>query len=247
MLKIYPFYPFHSKQKPGDSLTGSAHSVGNKCVSQGEQFNHLSAGNCRLSKTAGRPAVFWLYWAQIDKTELERDALACTCLKYMPKGDADMGTRSLRELKSSALLFLWLLLVQTVCALFILVAAILALALLVFSGGLVLSGATPLWGWIAYSVPICLFWVVMGRLAPHSARPGPVGTVVVLTIWAVLTSLMRSMELFFLAQSACGGMLEQILQFLNCSARFDKEWALTIGCFLLPAALGMGLLLGRKR
>ena len=158
-----------------------------------------------------------------------------------------MKIRILHELKSSLLLFSWLLLVQTVCALFILVVAILALALLIFSGSLVLSGTTPLWEWIACSVPICLFWVVMGRLAPHAARPGPAGTMVVLTVWAILTSLMRSMDLFFLAQSACGGMLEQILRLLDCSPLFDKERALTIGCFLLPAALGMGLLLGRKR
>ena len=152
----------------------------------------------------------------------------------------------LRELKSSLLLFLWLLLVQTVCALFILVVAILVFMFLLFGGSLVLGGSTPLWEWIAYGVPICLFWLAMGRFAPHAVRPGLAGAVIVLTMWAALTSLMRNMDLLLLAQSAYGGMLEKILQFLDHSG-FDKERALTIGCFLLPATFGMGLILGRKR
>lgn len=158
-----------------------------------------------------------------------------------------MKIRIPRELKSSFLLLLWLLLVQTVCALFTLVAAILALVLMAFGGSLVLGGSTPLWEWIACGVPVCLFWLAMGRFAPHVVRPGPAGTVVVLTVWAVLTSLMRNAYLLLLAQSVCGGMVEQILQLLDCSSWFDKGRALTIGCFLLPAALGVGLLLGRKR
>lgn len=99
---------------------------------------------------------------------------------------------------------------------------------------------------IAYGVPISLFWLVMGRFAPHAVRPGPAGAVIVLTMWAILTSLMRNAYLFLLAQRVCGGMLEQILQPLDYSSQFDKERALTIGCFLLPTALGMGLLWGRK-
>lgn len=170
------------------------------------------------------------------------------CLKVCTKkkGGADVKTRILRELKSSLLLFLWLLLAQTVCALFTLVAAILALVLMALSGMLVLGGPTPLWEWIAYGVPICLFWLVMGRSAPPVVRPGPAGTVVVLSVWAVLTSLMRNMYLPLLAQRACGGMLEHILHPLGHG---HSVWSddLTIGCFLLPAVLGMGLLLGRKR
>lgn len=158
-----------------------------------------------------------------------------------------MKTRILRGLKSSFLLFLWLLLAQAASALFTLAAAMLALVLMAFGGILVLGGPTPLWEWIACGVPLCLFWLLMGRFAPHAARPGPAGAVIVLTMWAVLTSLMRNMYLLLLAQRICGGMLEQILQFLDCSSWFDKERALTTGCFLLPAALGTGLLWGRKR
>lgn len=159
-----------------------------------------------------------------------------------------MKIRVLRELKSSFLLFLWLLLVQTVCAVFTVTVSILALMLMAFSGTLVLGGSTlAVWGWIACAVPICLFWLAMGRFAPHAVRPGPVGTVAVLTLWAALTSLMGGADLIFLSQSVCGGMLEQILCSLDLSSWFDKGRALTIGCFLLPAVLGAGLLLGRKR
>jgi len=158
-----------------------------------------------------------------------------------------MKIKILRELRASFLLFLWLLLVQTVCALVALVVATLAMVLMAFGGFLVLGGSTPLWEWIAYGVPICLFWLVMGRFAPHAVRPGPAGAVVVLTMWAVLTSLMRNAYLLLFSQRVCGGMLEQILQSLHYSSGFDEERALTIGCFLLPVVLGMGLLLGRKR
>lgn len=158
-----------------------------------------------------------------------------------------MKIRILRVLKSSLLLFLWLLLVQIVCALFTLVVSILVLVLMAFVGTLVLGGSTPLWEWIAYGVPICLFWLLMGRFAPHVVRPGPAGAVIVLTMWAILTSLMRNAYLLLLAQRACGGMLEQILQSLGYNSQFDKERSLTIGCFLLPAVLGIGLFLGRKR
>lgn len=157
-----------------------------------------------------------------------------------------MRLRIMRELKSSFLLFLWLLLVQTVCALFVLVAAILALVMMALGGTLVLSGSTPLWEWVVYGVLICLFWLAMGRLAPRTARPGPAGAVAVLAMWAVLTSLMRGMDLIFLAQRACGGMLEQILPSLGWSSGFDQDRALIIGCFLLSAVFGMGLFLGRK-
>lgn len=158
-----------------------------------------------------------------------------------------MKIKILRKLKSFLLLFLWLLLVQTVCALFTLVASILALVLMAFGGSLVLGGSTLLWEWIAYGVLICLFWLMMGQFAPRVVRPGPAGAVVVLTTWAVLTSLMRNADLLLLTQRTCGGMLEQILQSLDHISRFDKERALTVGCFLLPATFGMGLILGRKR
>ena len=154
-----------------------------------------------------------------------------------------MKRRILRELKSSLLLFLWLLMVQTTSALFTVV-IMLALELTVYGGIQLVS--TPLWEWIAYGVLIFLFWLVMGWAAPHDVRPGAAGAVIVLTMWAALTSLMRNMDLLLLAQSACGGMLEKILQFLDHSG-FDKERALTIGCFLLPAMFGMGLILGQKR
>lgn len=158
-----------------------------------------------------------------------------------------MKTKVLHDLKSSLLLFLWLLLVQTICALFTLAAAILALVLMALGGSLVLGGSTSLREWIAAGVPVCLFWLMMGWFAPRDVRPGPAGAAVVLAMWAVLTSLMPNMYLLLLAQRACGGMLGQILWRCGYIVWLDKAWDLAVGCFLLPAALGMGLLLGRKR
>lgn len=57
-----------------------------------------------------------------------------------------MKIRILHELKNSLPLFLWLLLVQTVCALFTLAVSILALVLMAFGGNLVLGGSTSLLG-----------------------------------------------------------------------------------------------------
>ncbi len=136
------------------------------------------------------------------------------------------------------MLFLWLLLAQTIAALFSVLVMLVVLILLAMGIQLQLLGHTPLWEWIACGVPICLYWLAMGRIAPYAARPGPVGIVAVLTVWGILTSLMRNMYLILFVQRTCGGMLEEIL---GC----EGGLALTIACFLLPAALGMGLLLGR--
>lgn len=159
-----------------------------------------------------------------------------------------MKTKIPRELKRSFLLFLWLLLAQTVCALFTLLASILALVSMALGGSLALSGHTPLWVWIGGGALVCLFWLMMGRLTPRPARPGFAGTAAVLAVWAVLTSLIRG-DLPFLAQRLCGGMLEEILQSLRygCRVTFDRELDLAIGCFLLSAVFGMGLLWGWKR
>lgn len=153
----------------------------------------------------------------------------------------------LHELKSSSLLFLWLLLAQTICALFTLFASALVLMGMILGGTLALSGHTPLWVYIAGSALICLFWLTMGRIAPDAVRPGPVGTVAVLAVWVVLTSLVCGLDLVFLGQSFCGGMLEEILLFFHRSPWFDQWRAMTMGCVLLPAVFGTGLLLGWKR
>ena len=156
-----------------------------------------------------------------------------------------MKARILRELKSSFLLFLWLLLMQTAADLLLAVAAALGL-LLAALGVFPLVGRTPLWVWIALSVPVCLSWLAMGWLAPRAVRPGPAETAVVLTVWSVLASLMSSVYFLFLAQKVCGGMLEQILRSLGHDAWSAEKLALTAACFLLSTVLGMGLLWGRK-
>lgn len=160
-----------------------------------------------------------------------------------------MKTKLLCELKRSVLLFLWLLLGQLAVSVLLTVASILALALGAF-GVIPLVGHGPLWVWIAVGVPVCLFWLAMGRFAPQAIRPGSVGAAAVLAVWAVLASLLRTMYTMyplFLPQEFCGGMLEQILRLWGCGAWADKGLGVTIACFLLPAVVGMGLYLGWKR
>ena len=159
-----------------------------------------------------------------------------------------MKIKLLRELKHSVLLFLWLLLGQLAASALLTVASVLVLALGAF-GVIPLVGRGPLWVWIAVGVPVCLFWLATGRFAPQAVRPGPVGAAAVLTVWAVLASLLRTMYTMyplFLPQEFCGGMLEQILRLWGCGAWADKGLGATIACFLLSAVVGMGLYLGRK-
>ena len=156
-----------------------------------------------------------------------------------------MKRRILRELKSSLLLFLWLLMVQTTSALFTVV-TMLALDLTAYGGIQLVS--TPLWEWIAYGVLIFLYWLVMGWFAPHDVRPGAAEAVIVLTMWAALTSLTWNIVyLLSLAQKTFGGMLEQILRSLGYRDWNNELRSLIIASLLLSAAFGMGLLLGRKR
>lgn len=145
-----------------------------------------------------------------------------------------------RWLKSSLLLFLWLLLVQFISS------VLTGLVALIF--GIIQPVGTALWQWIINGTLTCLFWLWMGWYTPHFAQPRPVGTVAVLTMWSMLTSFMRNMYLFLLPQRICGGMIIQIVQSLyyDSIVWLDAYWDLPIGCFLLSVALGVGLLLRRN-
>lgn len=151
----------------------------------------------------------------------------------------------LYELKNLLLLLLWLLTTQMASGL---VSVIVMLVLeVVAHGGIRLLSPTPLWAWIADGVLICLFWLLMGRVTSHDARPSPAGTVTVLTLWGVLTVLMSSvLYLLFVAQMTCDGMLEQVFRFLGIEFRYGELWTLIVGCFLPPAAFGFGLRWGWK-
>ena len=146
-----------------------------------------------------------------------------------------------RRLKSSLLLFLWLLLVQFISSV---LTGLVALIL-----GIIQPVGTALWQWVINGALTCLFWLFMGLYTPHFAQPRPVGTVAVLTMWSILTSLLRNMHLILLPQRICGGMIIQIAHSLHYDsiAWLDAYWDLPIGCFLLPAALGVGLLLRRNQ
>lgn len=153
-----------------------------------------------------------------------------------------MKASVLRGLKNSLLLLLWLLLVQFTSSL-------LSMVVILILGLSHPIGPTPLWQWIMEGVLICSFWFVMGWVAAHVVQPRPVGATAVLTIWTLLTSLMRNAYLFLLPQRTCGGMLRESLRLLcyDPSAWRGEYWDLPSGCLLLSAALGVGLLFRRKR
>ncbi|MCM1440806.1 MAG: hypothetical protein NC131_16630 [Roseburia sp.] len=168
-----------------------------------------------------------------------------------------MKTRLLCQLKSSLLLLLWLLLTQTIADLLLAAAAMLAL-LLGAVGIFPLVGPTPLWVWIAGGVLTGLFWLAMGWSAPRAVRTGTVGTAAALAVWSAgtaaalaawsaLTSLVSVVYFLCLAQKFCGGMLLPIPQSLGCDLWTAEQLARTAACFLLPAVLGVGLLLRRRR
>ena len=146
-----------------------------------------------------------------------------------------------RWLMSSLLLFLWLLLVQFISS------VLTGLVALIF--GIIQPVGTALWQWIINGALTCLFWLWMGWYTPHFAQPRPVGTVAVLTMWSILTSLLRNMHLILLPQRICGGMIIQLVHSLHYDSIgwLDTYWDLPIGCFLLSAALGVGLLLRRNQ
>ena len=147
----------------------------------------------------------------------------------------------LRGLKGSLLLLLWLLLVQFVSSL-------LSVVVIVILGAGHPVGPTPLWEWIIFGGLSCLFWFVMGWVITDVIQLRPAGAFAVLTIWTIVTSLMQNVYLLFLPQQTCGGMCREILQFLrnDPGVRLDDYLDLPIGCFLLSAALGAGMLFRRK-
>lgn len=153
-----------------------------------------------------------------------------------------MKRNVLRGLRSSLLLFLWLLLVQFISSL-------LSIGVILILGINHPVGPTPLWVWIIDGVLICLFWLVMGMVTPDVVQLRLAGVVAMLMVWAILTSLMRNVYLLFLPQKTCGGMLRQILQFLRYNSAFllDEYQDLPIGCFLLSVTFGVGVLLRQKR
>ncbi len=159
-----------------------------------------------------------------------------------------MDTKPTRaEVRSSALLLVWLVLVQFLAAfLFGLGSlALLGLDLAAFSG--VHLEGPGIWGWMAAGALVLLFWLGAGYLAPREVRPGQAGTVIVLPLWAAGTALLRNAYLFLLPQRLCGGALAALLSPVWPDRLAAGGLGLTVSCALLPAALGLGLYLGRGR
>ena len=159
-----------------------------------------------------------------------------------------MDTKAPRsEVCSSALLLFWLVMVQFLAALLLVVGSLALLGLdLAAFGGAHLEGPMP-WCRAAAGALALLFWLGAGYLAPREVRPGLAGTAVVLLLWAAGTALLRNSYLFLLPQRLCGGALAALLGSVWPDRLAAGELGLTVSCALLPAALGLGLYLGRKR
>ena len=159
-----------------------------------------------------------------------------------------MSANTLRaKARSSALLALWLALVQFLAAFLFALGSLALLGLdLAAFGGAHLEGAGT-WGRIAAGALALLFWLAAGYLAPREVRPGPVGAAIVLPLWAAGTALLRNSYLFLLPQRLCGGALAALLSSVWPDRLAAGELGLTVSCALLPAVLGLGLYLGRKR
>lgn len=147
----------------------------------------------------------------------------------------------LHGLRSALLLSLWLLLTQVL-------SAILSAVVILLLGISHPVGPTPLWQWVVSGVLICLLWLGMGMAAPAFVQLHPAGTVLLLTAWALLSSWMRNAYLLFLPQSTCGGMLRNMVQVLvhSSGSLLDEYRDLPVGCFVLSAAFGVGLLFRRR-
>lgn len=151
------------------------------------------------------------------------------------------------EVLSSALLVFWLALVQFLAAFLFAMGSLALLGLdLAAFGGAHLAGPGT-WGWAAAGALALLFWLGAGYLAPREVRPGRLGTVIFLLLWAAGTALLRNLYLFLLPQRLCGGALAALLSSGRPDRLAAEELGLTVSCALLPAVLGLGLYLGRKR
>ena len=144
--------------------------------------------------------------------------------------------------RSVLLLSLWLLLVQ-------ILSSFLSAGVILLMGISHPVGPTPLWQWILAGALICLLWLGMGVVAPDVIQLGPIGTAAVLVVWALLTAWMRNVPLLFLPQSTCGGMVRNMVQCLlpGSGLPLDKYRDLPMGCVILSATFGVGLLVRRGR
>ncbi len=138
--------------------------------------------------------------------------------------------------------FLWILLVQILADLF--GVAVYYLLMFVFHGSVHIYNFMSFGEYLANGVLILLFWVMMGWFTPRVCRPGLVGGLVTIVIWAVAAFVLHSIVyLPFWSQISLEAMLEATLRAIGLESGMG---AYVFAYTLLPAAYGLGLLLRKK-
>ena len=154
-----------------------------------------------------------------------------------------MKKRVWNTLGQTMLLLFWLLLVQVLSAILLLLADLI-LELMLF-GGIRPLTPNPLAECLIIGLLAFLFWFLMGRAAAPLFQLGPAGTAAALLVWGVLTCLLINADYVFqFSQQAVSGILLSVGEAMGLA--FRELPAALASRFLLPAALGLGLLWGQR-
>lgn len=137
---------------------------------------------------------------------------------------------------------LWILLAQILADLF--GVAIYYLLMFVFHGSVHLANLMDFGEYLANGVLILLFWMMMGWFTPRVCRPGLVGGLVTIVIWAGAAFVLHSVVyLPFWSQISLEAMLEATLRAIGLGSGIGVY---VFAYALPPTVYGLGQLLRSK-
>lgn len=137
---------------------------------------------------------------------------------------------------------LWILLVQILADLF--GVAIYFLLMFVFHGSVHLANMMDFGEYLANGVLMLLFWMMMGWFTPRVCRPGLVGGLVTIVIWAGAAFVLHSVVyLPFWSQISLEAMLEATLRAIGLESGIGVY---VFAYALPPAVYVLGQLLRKK-
>lgn len=140
--------------------------------------------------------------------------------------------------------FLWILLVQFLSDLFGL--AIYYLLMFVFHGSVSISNLMNFGEYLANGVLMILFWMMMGWFTPRVCRPGLVGGLVTIVIWALTAFVLNHIVFLPWSQSFLEIELQEALYAIGYESARSSMGITLLAYTLLPAAYSLGLLLRNK-
>ncbi len=136
---------------------------------------------------------------------------------------------------------LWILLVQILADLFGL--AVYYLLMFVFHGSVHIYNLMSFGEYLANGVLMLLFWGVTGWFTPRVCRPGLVGGLVTIVIWAGAAFVLHSIAYLPWSQEFLAAELEATLGAIGLKSSLGVY---VLAYTLLPAAYGLGQLLRKK-